>query len=150
MFFTLYSIFKLSPAQKADYLKVIELLESHESKSVAHLFRQKFCGYRWLENGKALKRAIELHSCCKRYFSYLKESKKIPPKDDRFTIILDKMGFPLHRATLGFSLYMFDEIEPFSTFSSRTAIGSIFVWKVKRITNLDCGKIHLSCSFRSI
>ena len=31
-----YSIFKLPPAQREDYLKVNELLESHESKSVAY------------------------------------------------------------------------------------------------------------------
>ena len=53
-----YSIFKLSPAQTEDYLKVNELLENRESKSVAYLFPQKFCGLRCLENGKALKRYI--------------------------------------------------------------------------------------------
>ena len=49
----IYSIFKLSSARRVDYLKVNELLESHESKSVAYLFPQKFCGHRWLVNGKA-------------------------------------------------------------------------------------------------
>ena len=87
-----------------------------ESKSVAYLFPQKFCGHRWLENGKALKRVVQLHSYFKRYFSYLKEEKKIPPKNDRFTTILDKMGFPLHLATLEFSLFICNEIEPFLTF----------------------------------
>ena len=49
----IYSIFKLSPAQREDHLKVNELLECCELKSVAYLFPQKFCGHRWLENGKA-------------------------------------------------------------------------------------------------
>ena len=48
----IYSVFKLSLAWREDYLKVNELLESHDSKSVACLFRQKFCGHKWLENGK--------------------------------------------------------------------------------------------------
>ena len=81
-----YSIFKLSPAQREDYQIVNELLESHNSKSVAYLSPQKFCGRRWLVNEKALKRAIKLHSYFKRSISYLKEEKKIPPKDDCFTI----------------------------------------------------------------
>ena len=46
----IYSTFKLSPARREDYLKVNELLESHESKGVAYLFPQKFCGRRWLVN----------------------------------------------------------------------------------------------------
>ena len=81
----IYLIFKLSPAWREDYLKVNELLESHESKSVAYLFPQKFCGHRWLKN-------------------------ETPPKDDAFTIILDKMGFPVHLATLQFSLFICNEI----------------------------------------
>ena len=46
----IYSTFKLSPARREDYLKVNELLESHESKGVAYLFPKKFCGHRWLVN----------------------------------------------------------------------------------------------------
>ena len=42
----IYSIFKHSPARSEGYLKVNELLKSHESKSVAYLFPQKFCGHR--------------------------------------------------------------------------------------------------------
>ena len=122
----IYSIFKLSSARRVDYLKVNELLESHESKSLAYLFPQKFCGHRWLVNGKALKRGIELHSYFKRYFSYLKEKKKKPPKDGRFTT--DKMGFSFHLVTLEVSHFICDKVEPFLTlFSRRTAIGSIFV-----------------------
>ena len=90
--------------------------------------------------------SIELHSYFKRYFSYLKEKKKKPPKDDRFTT--DKMGFSFHLVTLEVSLFICNEVEPFLTlFSRRTAIGSIFVRKVKRITNLEYRKIHWSAVF---
>ena len=47
----IYSIFKLSSARREDYLKINELWESHESKSVAYLFSKNFCGQRWLVNG---------------------------------------------------------------------------------------------------
>ena len=101
----IYSIFKLSPARREDHLNINELLESLESKRVAYLFSLKFCRRRWLENRKALKRAIELHSYFKRYFSYLNEGKKIPPKHYHFTTI-DKTGFPLHLATLEYNVYV--------------------------------------------
>ena len=125
----IYSIFKLSPTQREDYLKANELLESHESKSVAYLFPQKFCGHRWLENGQALKRAIKLHSYLKRYFSYLKEEKKIPPKDDCFTTILNKMVFPLHLATLEFSFFICNEIEPYLTFLQAERPLAVFLYE---------------------
>ena len=123
-------IFKLSPAQRGDYLKVNELLKSHESKSVAYLFPQKLCGHRWIENGKALKRPIELHSYFKRYFSYLKQEKKIPHKDDPFSTLLDKMGFPLHLATLKFSLVICREVEPFLTFFKQNDHWQYFCMKI--------------------
>ena len=42
----IYSVFKLSPLRREDYLKVNELLESCESKNAAYLFPQKFCEHR--------------------------------------------------------------------------------------------------------
>ena len=124
-----YSIFKLSPAQREDYQIVNELLESHDSKSVAYLSPQKFCGRRWLVNEKALKRAIKLHSYLKRSISYLKEEKKIPPKGDCFTTILDKMGFPLHLATLELSLFICNKIEPFLTFCQGEWLLAVFFYE---------------------
>ena len=40
----------------------------------------------------------------------------MPPKDDRFTTILDKMRFRFHLANLGFSVFLCNEIERFLTF----------------------------------
>ena len=138
----IYSIFKLSPARREDHLKVNEILKSHESESVVYLFPQKFCGNRWLENGrKALKTAIELYSYFERYFSYLKEEKKIPPKDDRFTTILDKMGFPLHLATLEFSLFICYETEPFLTFfQTERPLAVFFYEKLKELLTSIMGR----------
>ena len=124
----IYSVSKLSLVWREDYLKVIELIESHKSKSVTYLFSQRFCGLRWLENGKVLKRVIEPHSYFKRYFSYLKEKKKIPSKD-RFTTILDKMGFPLHLATRELSVILCSEIELFLTFFQEEQPLAVFLYE---------------------
>ena len=92
--------------------------------------------------------SLQLHQL---HFSYLKEEKKIPPKDDRFTSFLDKVGFPLHLATLEFSVFICNEIEPFLTlFSSRTPIGcNFYVWRVKRITNLVYGRFICPAIFEA-
>ena len=113
----IYSIFKFSPARREDYLKINEILVNHESKSAAYLFPQNFFGHRWLENGKTLNTAIDLHCYFKRYlFLVSKRGEKVPPKDECLATILDKMVFPLHLATLQFSLFMCNEIELFLTF----------------------------------
>ena len=65
---------------------------------------------------ESIEKGHRVNSYFKIYFSYLKEEKKTPPKDDRFTLILDKMGFPLHLATVEFSLFICNEIELFLTF----------------------------------
>ena len=91
----IYSLYKLSPARREDYLKVNELLESHDSKSVAYFIPQKFCGHRWLENGKALKRAIELHSkiflLSKREISFKNDRKLWSEQSRFFETVLNKI-----------------------------------------------------------
>ena len=76
-----------------------------------------------------MKRVIELHSYFKRYFSYLKEGKKIPPKENHFTTILDKIGFLLHLATLEFSLFLCYEIEPLFTFFQAEWLSTVFLYE---------------------
>ena len=77
------------------------------------MFSQKFCGHRWLENGAALKRAIEINQNLKVYFKDLKEKKNIPTNDDRFTTSIDKLASPMHLAALHFSLCILNKIEPY-------------------------------------
>ena len=77
------------------------------------MFAQKFCGHRWVENGAALKRAIDINQNLKVHFKDLKEKKNIPTNDDRFTTAVDKLGSPMHLAALHFSLCISNEIEPY-------------------------------------
>ena len=78
----IYSLFKMAPARHEDYLVANDLHELHKSKNVSYLFAQKFCGHRWLGNGAALKRAIEINQNLKVYFRDLKEKKDIPTNND--------------------------------------------------------------------
>ena len=54
------SISKKSSARRSVYLKCNDLLVSHEGKDTSYLFPVKDCGHRWLENGKAIGRIIEI------------------------------------------------------------------------------------------
>ena len=71
----IYSIFKMALARREDYLVANDLHELRKSKNVSYLFAQMFCGHRWLENGAALKRAIEINQNLKVYFKDLKKKK---------------------------------------------------------------------------
>ena len=58
------------------------------------------------------------------------------------------MSFPLHIATLDFSLLICNKIEPFLTFFfKQNGHWQYFCMKVKRITNLDDGKTIRSAVF---
>ena len=51
----IYSIFKMAPSRREDYLVANNLHELRKSKNVSYMFAQKFCGHRWLENGGSAK-----------------------------------------------------------------------------------------------
>ena len=55
-----YSVFNRSPVKHSDYLEVNDLQESHEGKSTTYLFSLRYFGHRWLENGNAVKRFIDI------------------------------------------------------------------------------------------
>ena len=42
----IYSIFKIAPSRREDYLVANNLHEFHKSKNVSYLLAQKFCGHR--------------------------------------------------------------------------------------------------------
>ena len=55
-----FSISKKSSARRSVYLKFNDLFVSHEGKDTSCLFPLKDCRHRWLENGKAIGRIIEI------------------------------------------------------------------------------------------
>ena len=82
-----YSIFKKSPARRADYLRSNDLLDFHDGKDTAYLFRMKYCGHRWLETSRVINRVIEILPYLKTYIKHLNRTKKFPAKDDRFVTL---------------------------------------------------------------
>ena len=74
----------------------------------------KYCGHRCLENGKAIKRIMEIYPNIKTYFKFLKEQKKdkIVDKDDRFTKVQKHLSSRLFKAILEFSVCIITDIEP--------------------------------------
>ena len=55
-----HSIFKTSPARRSDFLSDNHIEYRHDDQTVKSNFPLKFCGHRWLENGKALTRFLEV------------------------------------------------------------------------------------------
>ena len=53
-----WGIFKKSPARRSDYLSDNGIEEKYDDKSTSSNFPLKFCGHRWLENGKVLTRFL--------------------------------------------------------------------------------------------
>ena len=82
-------------------------------EKVPHIYNpMKYCGTRWLENGKAIKRIMEIQPKIKMYFKFLNDRKKFPSKDDRFTGVQQQLGSPVFPAILEFSLCIINDIEP--------------------------------------
>ena len=100
-----YSIFNKAPARRADYMKANGQLEAHEGKNSAYLFPLKYCSHRWLENGKAMKRIMNIEPKIKSYFKFLNDAEKFPTKDDRFTSVRQHISSPVFRAIMAFSLW---------------------------------------------
>ena len=56
-----HSFFKQSPARRNDFLLLNELHERKgKGKGTNYFFPLKYCGHRWLENGKAVSWLVEI------------------------------------------------------------------------------------------
>ena len=91
-----------------------DLSEPNESKDPSQLFVQKFGGHRWLENSKALNRAIGIYQYLKAYFYNSKDKMEVRLKDFHFSFVMKKLGSLMHLATEHFSLCILSEIEPYT------------------------------------
>ena len=128
-----YSIFKKSPARRSDYLKVNNLHSAHEAKDSSYLFPLKFCGHRWLENGEAITRIIEIAPYLKKYMDFLVK-EKVPKKDDRFERIKLFLADPVSPAILQFALIIMKELESFlELFQAERPLSFFLYEKLKAI-----------------
>ena len=85
-------------------MKANNLTDSHQDTKSAHLFPLKYCGHQRLENVKAMKRIMEIDENITTYFSFLKENKKFPSKDNRFTGVKQYLFIHERMYSLMFSL----------------------------------------------
>ena len=82
-----HGIFKHSPTRRADYLVDNDTNDQHDDEAMKSLFPHKFCGHRWLENGKAITRFMEIKEKVARYLTLSKERKNWPEKYERFPFL---------------------------------------------------------------
>ena len=85
---TAHGIFKHSSARRADYLADNDIIDQHDDQAMRSLFPLKFCGHRWLENGKATTHFMEIKEKVAKYLVLSKERKNWPAKDERFPLLL--------------------------------------------------------------
>ena len=99
-----YGIFKQSPARRADFLSDNNIVDCHDDQTMKSFFSHKICGHRWLENGKALTRCMEISEKRANYLTLSKERKTWPPKDERFPLLLKNTKSKIFPAYCEFSL----------------------------------------------
>ena len=108
-----HAIFKKSPARRADYLSANGHEERYDNKSLCAFFPLKFCGHRWLENGKAITRFLKIIDKLATSMTNIKESKSFPKNDERFPLLLCNTKSKIFPAYCEFSLSICRDIEPF-------------------------------------
>ena len=124
-----YSIFKKSPARRADYLRSNDLLDSHDGKDTSYLFPMKHCGHRWLENSRLISRVIEILPYLKTYIKHLNQTKKFPAKDDRFVTLKSMLFSQTLLPSLDFTRCIISDIEPFPTIFQTERPLAVFVYE---------------------
>lgn len=99
---SMYNLFKNVPARRVDYVNFTGSI----------LSPLKFCSARWLENGKALPRALEVLPDVVKYVEHVKKEKKLPTCGSYAHVemaVKDEM-LPVK---LAFMLSVAEELEPF-------------------------------------
>jgi hypothetical protein len=111
----LHGIFKKSPARRADYLEDNDIDDDDDDNQMKMYFPLKFCGHRWLENGKALARYLEIDDKVKRFLDKSVELKRrnFEEKDERKPLLIRTMHSNIFPAYIEFSLSVARDIEPF-------------------------------------
>ena len=127
-----YCIFKQSPARWADFLSDNDIADCHDEQTMKLFFPLKFCGHRWLENGKALTRFLEISEKITNYLTLLKERKTRPLKDKRFPLLLKNTKYKIFPAYCEFSLSICRDIEPFlNLFQLEKSLAVFLYTKIK-------------------
>ena len=97
-------------------------------------FPLKYCGHRWLENGRVLERLLELVDKLQRFLQSYKDEKKFPKDDDRFPLLLESFVSPCGTAQYEFCYVIIREMEPFLTlFQAERPLAPFLFEKLKSL-----------------
>ena len=112
-----HGIMKKSPARRADYLHDNEIEVDDNDQAMKAFFPMSFSGTRWLENGKALERFLEINDKLGIFLSKSQEEgrENFDAKDERFPLLLSKTKSKIFEVYCEFSLSVCRNIEPFLT-----------------------------------
>lgn len=99
---SMYNLFKNVPARRADYVNF----------TGSTLFLLKFCSVRWLENGKALARALQVLPNVVKYVEHVKKEKK-PPTCGSYAHVVMAVKDEMLPVKLAFMLSVSEELGPF-------------------------------------
>ena len=128
-----HGIFKGSSARRADYLDDNGIDNVHDQSTKCN-FPLKFCGHRWLENGKAITRFLEIIEKVSLFLKKSQEKKRrnFDKKDERFPLLLKNTSAKIYPAYLEFSNSVCRDIEPFLTFfQAERPLGVFLFTKLK-------------------
>lgn len=98
---SMYNLFKNVPARRADYVNF----------TGSTLFLLKFCSVRWLENGKALARALQVLPNVVKYVEHVKKEKK-PPTCGSYAHVVMAVKDEMLPVKLAFMLSVSEELGP--------------------------------------
>ena len=127
-----HGVFKKSPARRSDYLADNDLQSQENDPSLKVNFPLKFCGHRWLENGKAIDRFLEVVHKLSVFFVKSKDRKNFDKKDERFPLLLKNTTSKMFPVYCEFSGAICRDIEPFMTlFQAERPLASFLYAKLK-------------------
>ena len=107
-------------------------------------FPLKFCGHRWLENGKCLTRFMDLIDKLSVFLKKSKDEgrKNFDAKDERFPLLLKNTSSVIFPAYCEFSNSICRDLEPFLTlFQAERPLGVFLFRKLKDLVILLPGRI---------
>ena len=131
-----YSLFKTSPARRADYLYANEVEEGGSSQ----MFPLKFCGHRWFENGQVLDRIVQILPSLQAYVCACKRQPKSkrPSCSSMYEIeeqLISPQSSALLLTRLEFSRFVCHLLEPFlSKFQSEKPMCSLLYQDLMDLT----------------
>ena len=128
-----HGIMKMSPARRSDYLKDNDIEIVGDDQTLKSYFPLKFVGHRWLENGKAIIRYLEIDDKLAKFLVKSQELKRrnFDSKDERRPLLLRVKQSKMFPVYCKFSLTVCRDIEPFLKLFQADRPLAVFLYSIK-------------------